>query len=432
MQTEGAGLNLARAERPKNFKEYRGNEKIKNNFLMNMDTRQRPNRPQMILINGRAGNGKTTLARLIAKSYMCQDKTNDDYACGECKSCKSFDDYIETGQNLELMNLKEIDGAVIRRVEDIQTVAREATQPSFTSGWRVWIFDECHKFSDTAQSYLLKLVEEPPEKVLFIFCTTDPEMLLDTLRSRMQLTYDVNLSIPEITTVLEDICKKEGVSYTKEALVAIAQRTKGILRQALNTIESIIGTTKKVTTKEVSDIFGAVDFDLMVKLFNYYADRNTTGFFMTIQEIESKYNTKQFYESAIDTINTGIAVMHSVNIENALEVELTTQAKIFASFTYEELYSIYSLLLDSKSDDISNTMTRIMLKKLSDYEAQLKVEQYATQFHEHQQEQTEINHAAEEAKITSDIKETQAKESKVAQDNLAATLIAEVDIDSLL
>ena len=124
-----------------------------------------------------------------------------------------LDDYILSGDTNSIDDLHEINGADKRKVEDMAELIELIKSPRFSTNWQIWIIDECHRLSKEAQSLLLKLVEEPPVKTLFIFCTTDPGDMLDTLRSRMNVTYNVTLSRKDIMNALTLIAKKSEVKY---------------------------------------------------------------------------------------------------------------------------------------------------------------------------------------------------------------------------
>ena len=197
-------LQYSQKYRPSTFMEYIGNQRVKERVHAALNSKAKP---QVMLFSGASGCGKTTIARLIAKEYLCEDENKGETgACGVCPACKAVDEYIHTG-NLDNLgeyyeNLKEIDVADQSGKSAIDSVLQDAEIPAY-SGWKIYIFDECHRASPQAQTRMLKIAEEPPENVLFIFCTTNPEEMLDTLVNRCQLKLEIKK--PTVKAIDEDL-----------------------------------------------------------------------------------------------------------------------------------------------------------------------------------------------------------------------------------
>ena len=157
--------NLAfdRKYRPDNLKTYVGNEMLKKQALGAINA---PVRPQVFLITGEAGCGKTTFARILCKEYLCEDRDEENGACGKCPSCLELEDYIRTGDTDMITSVHEYNIGEDNTKSNIQKIIEEINIPGLDGEWRCFIFDEVHKASDSAQSSLLKLIEEPPENVL--------------------------------------------------------------------------------------------------------------------------------------------------------------------------------------------------------------------------------------------------------------------------
>ena len=227
-----------RKYRPSKLSEYIGNQKLINSIL---ETLKDGKRPQVFLFDGHAGCGKTTVSRLLAKEYMCENRSDESGACDECPTCKAMDEYIRTGDNNEVMGVREIDCSSAGNKAELDAILNEAETPSFDGSWKVFIFDECHLISKVAQGRMLKILEEPPEKVLMILCTTDPDMLLDTIRSRCQHHYTVTKpNLKDLAQHLKKVCKAEGVECEDKALGVIATSADFVPRQALIQLESVI------------------------------------------------------------------------------------------------------------------------------------------------------------------------------------------------
>ncbi len=208
------------------------------------------NIPSFILLHGCKGCGKTTVARIISKSANCENPTKDG-PCGICESCKA----AATGSNMDIL---ELDAASKNKVEDVEKVVEKLQYVPYYKK-RVCIFDEVHRLSDAAFSSLLKVLEEPPEDVIFIFCTTEIHKIPDTIKSRArQLTFAA-LPVSVIVERLVEICEKYSIEYEKDALYLIAKYAKGAMRDAVNTLEDYLDCDKIKVEDVISGLGLAAD-----------------------------------------------------------------------------------------------------------------------------------------------------------------------------
>ena len=228
------------------------------------------------LFVGSRGTGKTSTARILAKSLNCQTGITIQ-PCGQCTSCKT----IDSGSSLDVI---EIDAASHSGVDD----ARELTQGaniSAVSRYRVFIIDECHMLSTSAQNALLKTLEEPPKHVVFVLATTDPQKVLPTIRSRCHEFRFANVTQGELQNLLRNIADRESITITDDAIRAIASNVQGGVRDA-QTLLATLSTLSEITVTEVYESLGC----------------NHPKFTLeTIKHIETK-DTKK----AIDSLRTSI------------------------------------------------------------------------------------------------------------------------------
>lgn len=200
------------------------------------------------LFVGSRGTGKTSTARILAKSLNCSNGVTID-PCGQCSSCKS----IDQGSSLDVV---EIDAASNSGVDDAREL-RSSVQLSPVNRFRVFIIDECHMLSTAAQNALLKTLEEPPRNVVFILATTDPQKVLPTIRSRCHEFKFSFVPQGDLITLLKDIATKESITITDDALKVIATVTNGGVRDA-QTLLATLSTLDSVGVNDVYEALGAL------------------------------------------------------------------------------------------------------------------------------------------------------------------------------
>ena len=179
------------------------------------------------LFCGPRGVGKTTCARIFAKTINCEHITADGEACDTCESCKSFNE----GRSL---NIFELDAASNNSVENIKTLMEQTQIPPQGGKYKVFIIDEVHMLSTSAFNAFLKTLEEPPAHVIFILATTEKHKVLPTILSRCQIYDFERMTVPKITDHLKMVAAQENISCEEEALHVIAEKADGGMRDALS------------------------------------------------------------------------------------------------------------------------------------------------------------------------------------------------------
>ncbi|HAH35325.1 MAG TPA: DNA polymerase III subunit gamma/tau [Algoriphagus sp.] len=270
----------ARKYRPANFKSVVGQQHItttlqnaiKNNHLA-----------QAFLFCGPRGVGKTTCARILAKTINCENREDDQEACGTCESCVSF-------QNNSSFNIYELDAASNNSVDDIRNLVDQVRYAPQKGQYKVYIIDEVHMLSNQAFNAFLKTLEEPPKYAIFILATTEKHKIIPTILSRCQI-FDFNrIQIKHIADHLKHIADKESVSYEDEALRLIATKADGALRDALSIFDLLVtySAGQKVTYKETISNLHILDYDYYFKVVDALLEGDISQSLLIFDEILKK------------------------------------------------------------------------------------------------------------------------------------------------
>lgn len=236
---------------------------------------------QAFLFTGPRGVGKTTTARILAKTINCENKTVNVEACDACISCMSFN----SGQSL---NIYELDAASNNSVDDIRALVDQVRYAPQMGRYKIYIIDEVHMLSAAAFNAFLKTLEEPPSYAIFILATTEKHKILPTILSRCQI-FDFNrISIDDIVKHLQEIAKKENVQAETDALHVIAQKSDGALRDSLSLFDQMVSFAgNTLSYKDVINNLNILDHDYYFKITDEILAMNTSAVLMTLNEIIS-------------------------------------------------------------------------------------------------------------------------------------------------
>ncbi len=234
---------------------------------------------QAFLFCGPRGVGKTTCARILAKTINCFNIGADQEACGICESCISF----QTGHSF---NFHELDAASNNSVDDIRSLIDQVRIPPQAGKYKIYIIDEVHMLTVNAFNAFLKTLEEPPPYAIFILATTEKHKILPTILSRCQIFDFSRIQVQDISSLLVKIAEREDISVEEDGLHIIAQKADGGLRDALSMFDQIVSyTNKKLTYKAVIDNLNILDYDYYFKLTNYLTAANVSMALVLFDEI---------------------------------------------------------------------------------------------------------------------------------------------------
>ncbi|NCB08708.1 MAG: DNA polymerase III subunit gamma/tau [Bacteroidia bacterium] len=231
------------------------------------------------LFCGPRGVGKTTCARIFAKTINCTNLSSETEACNECESCKAFN----TSRSF---NIHELDAASNNSVDDIRNLTDQVRVPPQMGKYSVYIIDEVHMLSQQAFNAFLKTLEEPPKHAIFILATTEKHKIIPTILSRCQI-FDFNrIKVADIAGHLEFVAKSEGVEVEKEGLNVIAQKADGAMRDALSIFDQIVSFSgKNVTYHDVITNLNVLDYDYYFRLTDQFLKNEVADALLTFDDI---------------------------------------------------------------------------------------------------------------------------------------------------
>jgi DNA polymerase III subunit gamma/tau len=266
----------ARKYRPATFETVVGQQHITGTLKNAIKNNQLA---QAFLFCGPRGVGKTTCARILAKTINCTNPTADMEACGQCDNCLSF-------QNGHSFNVHELDAASNNSVDDIRSLIEQVRIPPQAGKYKIYIIDEVHMLSQSAFNAFLKTLEEPPSYAIFILATTEKHKILPTILSRCQI-FDFNrIQVEDIANHLSTIAQRENIAFESDGLHIIAQKADGGLRDALSMFDQIASyANKNITYKAVIDNLNILDYDYFFKLTSYLTAAEVSQTLLLFDEI---------------------------------------------------------------------------------------------------------------------------------------------------
>src|SRR5215469_12771420 len=299
------------------------------------------------IFSGARGVGKTTTARILAKALNCA-KGPAAEPCNECDSCRE----IGLGNSLDVI---EIDAASNRGIDQIRELREMVRYAPAGGRYKVVILDEAHMLTDEASNALLKTLEEPPDRVIFVMATTEPENLADTIRSRSQHFHFRALSFAEISAALEQICVKENLSAEPGAIGVMARAADGSLRDGLSLLEQARAYCgSKITDAQVRELLGGVPGEILDELTGAIEERSADRVLSLVHRLLAEgQNLQHFCREAIGHFRN-LLVARVCGADSDLiaapadeRPRLTKSAEVFSE---EDLTRFFQILLNTDDD----------------------------------------------------------------------------------
>ena len=246
---------------------------------------------QAFLFCGPRGVGKTTCARIMAKTINCMNPTSDMEACDECESCRSFN-------NSNSFNIYELDAASNNSVDDIRNLVDQVRIPPQVGKYKVYIIDEVHMLSQAAFNAFLKTLEEPPAYAKFILATTEKHKIIPTILSRCQIFDFKRITVDDISKHLQNIAVKEGIVAEEEALNIVAQKADGALRDALSIFDQMVSFSgKNITYKDVINNLNVLDYEYYFRMVDYILNKDNNSILLLLNNVvENGFDIQHFIQ----------------------------------------------------------------------------------------------------------------------------------------
>lgn len=292
---------------------------------------------QAFLFTGPRGVGKTTCARIMAKTINCENLTAELEPCDTCESCTSFN-------NNASFNIHELDAASNNSVDDIRSLVEQVRIPPQVGKYKVYIIDEVHMLSQAAFNAFLKTLEEPPDYAKFILATTEKHKILPTILSRCQIFDFRRISVEDIAEHLHYVSESEGVNSEDEALNVIAQKADGAMRDALSTFDQIVSYSGDILTyKSVIENLNILDYEYYFKVTDAIIKSEIPGLLLIFNEItENGFDGQHFIMGLADHLRNLLVLKNESTIELML-----ASSKLKDDYTQQAAQCAASLLIEA-------------------------------------------------------------------------------------
>lgn len=359
--------NFATKYRSKDVDRYIGNELAVQKLLNRFSSKDGEDYPACVMISGASGCGKTTMARMTTKLVLCENKQlrkwkNREYLlpCNECKMCQDLNKYIETADARHLFSVKELDSSKTGNVDAVRQFVESASMPKLFSDYSIYIFDECHLISNAGQESMLKFTEDAPPKSIFFFCTTDPQKMIDALKTRMDLKIEIELpTVADNVELMKWVSTEEGFAFEKAALELIAVRSNCVFRQSLKQLENVYRSYGSVRYDDVVKVLDVnKNRGLYFDFFEFLRTKNTVMYTKTVHTAMLEIGLKTFVEDLREFVKRGLYISLGLHVLGITKDELKLYKDLFDKFNNEEILALLEFLNNLGRGD---TETQLLL-----------------------------------------------------------------------
>lgn len=355
----------ARKYRPTTFKSVVGQQVLTQTLRNAIKTNHLAH---AYLFCGPRGVGKTTCARIFAKTINCQNPTADFEACNECESCRSFNEQRS-------FNIHELDAASNNSVEDIRSLIEQVRIPPQIGKYSVYIIDEVHMLSASAFNALLKTLEEPPAHAIFILATTEKHKVLATILSRCQVYDFERITLADIVRHLQYVASEEHVNAEEEALAVIAQKADGGMRDALSIFDQLVSFSGgNITYRQTIEVLNVLDADYYFRLVEAVVAEDVAACLLLYDEILQKgFESQHFLAGFADHLRNIVVSKDSRTVtllqtsDNLRKRYMEQAGVIGAQMVFDALSLINETEINFKTAHNKRLLVELMLIRLCNF-----------------------------------------------------------------